>query len=165
MGVPAVRQNLKHPSNDQTIGAVSAEAVVFHEEDHDLPQDYICHQIQMMQHAIRGQNKRYHKETLRQLLKKKTVILVDDLIMTGDTMLASIRTIKNYNPVAIIVATPVVTPEGTRAIADEINSIIYMTIQPRPLGRVYQSFPEVSEDEVLEVLHESKLHTNPGAPK
>ncbi|MDH4092259.1 MAG: phosphoribosyltransferase family protein [Cyclobacteriaceae bacterium] len=156
-------RKIKNPADEQkTIGAVSAEAVVFHEEEHNIPQDYIYHQIQLMQHAIQRQCKRYHKETLRQLLEDRIIILVDDLVMTGDTMLASIRTIRNYGPLEIIVAVPIVTPEGTRAIADEMDKILYLTIEPQPMGRVYKDFPDVAQEEVLEILRKSRSRTNPG---
>jgi len=150
-------KKIKHPADEsKTIGAVSCGAVVIHEDDNSIPQDYIYHQIQLLQHTILGQNRNYHKETLEQLLKGRTIILVDDVVMTGDTMLASLRSIKKYKPREIIVAVPIVTPEGIRAITDEYDKIIYLTIEPQPVGRLYADFPEVPEEEVLEILRRSR---------
>ena len=150
-------KKIKHPAdNNKTIGAVSLDSVIVHEEDNSIPQDYIYHQIQLLQHVIRGQSNKYYKGHIIPSLKDRTIILVDDLLMTGDTLLATIRTIRKQQPERIIVAVPNVTPEATRSIADEIDEIIYLTIEPNNsvTGNLYAEFPEVSDDEVIELLQE-----------
>lgn len=150
-------KKIKHPANDnKTIGAVCAESVVIHEEDNHIPQDYLCRQIQLLQHIIRMQNEKYHKGTLKDRVRNKVVILVDDVLMTGDTMLASLETIKKYNPQEVVVAIPIVTPEGARAIAGKIDKLMFLTIEPQPVGKLFAEFPDVSEDEVLSILQQSR---------
>lgn len=148
-------KKIKHPADgSKTIGAVSTEAVVIHEEDHNIPQDYIYHQIQLLRHVIQGINTRYYCGHKQPSLKNKTVILVDDLIMTGDTMLACLRTIKKQEPARVIVVVPAVTPEATRAIANDMDEIVYLTIEPttQSIASLYDDFPIVSEEEVIALL-------------
>jgi putative phosphoribosyl transferase len=154
-------KKIKHPADShKTIGAVGPESVIVHEEEgNDIPQDYICHQIQMLQHVIKGQIKKYNQGRLQSPFKSKTIILVDDLLMTGDTVMACLKSIKKHSPEKIVVAVPNVTPEATRVIAGEIDEIIYLTIEPNVQhgGNLYTDFPEVSDEEVMVLLQQSRL--------
>jgi predicted phosphoribosyltransferase len=150
-------KKIKHPADiNKTIGAVSLDSVVLREEDNTIPQDYVYHQIQLLQHVIRSQSNKFNKGHIQPSLKGRTVILADDLLMTGDTILATIRTIRKQQPERIIVVVPNVTPEATRSIADEIEGIIYLTIEPNipATGGIYADFPEVSDDEVVTLLQQ-----------
>ena len=150
-------KKLVHPAdNNKTIGAVSLDAVVVHDDDNTIPQDYIYHQIQLLTHVIKGQSNRYNKGYIQPSLKGRTIILADDLLITGDTMLATLKTIRKQVPEKIIVAVPNVTPEATRSIAPEIDEIIYLTIEPNnPVtDNLYAEFPEVSDEEVMTLLQE-----------
>ncbi len=152
-------KKIKHPAdNNRTIGAVSRESVVIHEEDHNIPQDYIYHQIQLLRHVIQGQISKFYGALEQPGLKNKTVILVDDLIRTGDTMLACLRTIRKQQPGKIIVVVPAVTPEATRAIAPEMDEIVYLTIEPtiQAIGNLYADFPNVPDEEVISMLQQSR---------
>lgn len=149
-------KKIKHPADNKTIGAVSLDSVVLREEDNTIPQDYVYHQIQLLQHVIRGQSTKFNKGHIQPSLKGRTIILADDLLLTGDTMLATIRTIRKQQPDRIIVVVPNVTPEATRSIADEIEEIIYLTIEPNnpATESIYAEFPEVSDEEVIELLQQ-----------
>jgi predicted phosphoribosyltransferase len=150
-------KKIKHPAdNNKTIGAVSLDSVIVHEEDNSIPQDYIYHQIQLLQHVIRSQSNKYYKGQIIPSFKDRTIILADDLLMTGDTLLATIRSIRKQGPERIIVAVPNVTPDATRSIADEIDEIIYLTIEPNnpATENLYAEFPDVSDEEVIELLRQ-----------
>ena len=156
-------KKLMHPAdNNKTIGAVSLDAVVVHDDDNTIPQDYIYHQIQLLKHVIKGQSNRYNKGHIQPSLKGRTIILADDLLITGDTMLATLKTIRKQVPEKIIVAVPNVTPEATRSIAPEIDEIIYLTIEPNnPVTEnLYAEFPEVSDEEVIELLQQIRSGQN-----
>jgi putative phosphoribosyl transferase len=148
-------KKIKHPAdNDRTIGAVSLDSVVIHDDDNTIPQDYIYHQIQLLQHVIKGQSNRYNVGRTPRSFKNRTIILADDLLITGDTMLATLKTIRKQVPEKIIAAVPNVTPEATRSIATEIDEIIYLTIEPNnPVTEnLYAEFPEVEDEEVIALL-------------
>jgi predicted phosphoribosyltransferase len=148
-------KKLKHPADDnKTIGAICSDSVILHEQNNDIPQDFIYHQIQLLKHVVEGQNKNYRRgQTLEELIRNQTIILVDDVLISGDSMLASLQTIRKYKPREVVVAVPIVTPEGARAIADETDKLVYLTIEPQSSGRFYEEFPAVSNEEVVEVLN------------
>ncbi|HMG92918.1 MAG TPA: hypothetical protein VK589_22830, partial [Chryseolinea sp.] len=68
----------------------------------------------------------------------------------------TLKTIRKQVPEKIIAAVPNVTPEATRAIAPEIDEIIYLTIEPNnpDTEKLYAEFPEVNDDEVIELLQQ-----------
>jgi putative phosphoribosyl transferase len=147
-------RKLKHPADeDKTIGAVSAGAVVIHEDGNDIPQDYLYHQIQLLQHAIQGQLKRLGSGDLQGAVANKLVILIDDVLMTGDSVLACIRSLRRFVPAEIVLAVPIVTPEGARAVADDVDSVIYLSIEAQPVGKLYSEFPDVSDEQVIALMH------------
>lgn len=151
-------KKIKHPADsNKTIGAVCAETVVFH-DDNNIPQDYIYHQIQILQHIIKGQTKIYNYGHAQVSIKNKTVILADDLLKTGDTMLACLKTIRKQQPRNVIVAVPNMTPEGARAIVPEIDGVICLTIEPnlQAAGDLYEDFPAVGQEEVITFLQRTR---------
>lgn len=152
-------KKIKHPADSQkTIGAVSTDSVVVREAG-SIPQDYIYHQIQLLRHIIQGQNKNYYSDYEQASLMNKTIILVDDLLKTGDTLLASLKTIRKQLPEKVIVAVPNVTLEGTRVMREEIDELVYLTVEPniQAVDNLYEDFPAVLEEEVAALLQQSRM--------
>jgi predicted phosphoribosyltransferase len=84
----------------------------------------------------------------------KTVILVDDGIATGASMLAAVRAVRAAGPKAIVVAVPVGPPSACRELALEADDVVCATMPPgfEAVGQVYADFHQVSDDEVRELL-------------
>jgi putative phosphoribosyl transferase len=84
----------------------------------------------------------------------KTVILVDDGIATGATMLAAIRALRTARPHSIIVAVPVGPQSACRELAREADDVVCATMPPAfdAVGQVYADFHQVSDDEVRKLL-------------
>jgi putative phosphoribosyl transferase len=122
----------------------------------NVPQDYIESQIDKEVKEIerrlitfRG-SKDYDNE-----LEHKMVILVDDGIATGATIIASARWIKDkHNCKQLVIAVPVAPRdllEDLNYISDEV--IVLYTLEPfGAVGRFYQDFAQVSDDEVKEIM-------------
>lgn len=84
----------------------------------------------------------------------KTVILVDDGIATGASMLAAVRALRAAGPEAIVVAVPVGPQSTCREIAQEADDVVCATMPPGfdAVGQVYADFHQVGDDEVRELL-------------
>ncbi|MCW2663210.1 MAG: hypothetical protein JWP83_4362 [Mycobacterium sp.] len=88
----------------------------------------------------------------------KIVILADDGIATGASMLVAVRALRAARPEAtpksIIVAVPVGPPSTCREIAQEADDVVCATMPPgfEAVGQVYADFHQVSDDEVRELL-------------
>jgi putative phosphoribosyl transferase len=84
----------------------------------------------------------------------KVVILVDDGLATGATVLAAIRHLRRLGPRKIIVAVPVAAKETVEKVGKEADEVLcrYMPRDFYAIGQFYQSFEQLSDDEVLELL-------------
>jgi erythromycin esterase-like protein/predicted phosphoribosyltransferase len=88
----------------------------------------------------------------------RTVILIDDGLATGSTMLAAIWAIRDDEPARIVVAVPVADPDVCGALRGEADEVICLST-PRPLHAVgvwYEDFTQTTDDEVRELL--SRAH-------
>jgi len=91
-------------------------------------------------------------------LKNKTVILTDDGIATGATMLVAIRALQDLGCKKIIVAVPVAPADTCQELQAEVDEIVCLEM-PYPfyaVGNWYQSFPQTSDDEVKELLAQAE---------
>ena len=90
-------------------------------------------------------------------LKGRTVLLVDDGIATGSTMLAAARHVKSFRPEKLIIAVPVCSAQALSTLKKEVDEVIYLAI-PEPffaVGEWYTEFQQVSDAEVQQMLARS----------
>jgi putative phosphoribosyl transferase len=87
-------------------------------------------------------------------LRSKNVILVDDGLATGATMLAAIYAVKEQSPNKVIVAVPVVTKEAVSRLKPYVDDVVYLTC-PEPFKAVgcwYKEFSQLTDIEVIDCL-------------
>jgi len=91
----------------------------------------------------------------RKNIKGKTVIIVDDGIATGLTLGLAIKEVKHDDPKKIIVAVPVAPREAVDEISREVDEFVSLYVPQIYLGAVgayYDSFEQVSDEEVVRLL-------------
>ena len=84
----------------------------------------------------------------------KTIIVVDDGIATGSTMLAAVSALRQLNAARIIIAAPVVAASTYREMqraADEVTAVI-MPERFYAVGAWYEDFSQTSDAEVRNLL-------------
>ena len=89
-------------------------------------------------------------------IRDATVILVDDGVATGATILAAIQALRKFAPQAIIVAAPVMAHDSMRAISRAAEAVEYIAT-PEPffgVGAYYEDFSQTSDEEVRRLLGE-----------
>lgn len=87
-------------------------------------------------------------------LSGRLVLLVDDGIATGASMLAAVRAVQAGNPAETVVAVPVGPASACRKIAQEADAVVCAST-PVPfdaVGQAYLDFHQVDDDEVRAVL-------------
>jgi len=84
----------------------------------------------------------------------KTIILIDDGLATGATMLAAARAILKQHPARLVVAVPVASPEACDYFRREVDEIVCAEMpQPfRAVGEWYEDFSPTTDDEVRDLL-------------
>lgn len=87
-------------------------------------------------------------------IANKTVILVDDGIATGASMLAAVRAVRASQPSQVVVAVPVGPASACRELAAEADDVVCATMPPgfEAVGQVYADFHQVTDDEVRQLL-------------
>ena len=85
----------------------------------------------------------------------KIVILVDDGIATGASMLAAVRAVRAAGPRSIVVAVPVGPQSACAELAREADDVVCASTPPgfEAVGQVYADFHQVGDDEVRELLN------------
>ena len=89
--------------------------------------------------------------------KGRTVILVDDGLATGATMLAAARALRHEYPKYIVIAVPVAAPATCNELRPEVDEIV-CAITPEPfhaVGLWYEDFSQTTDEEVRELLKRS----------
>lgn len=84
----------------------------------------------------------------------KTVILVDDGLATGSTVLAAVRHLRKLGPREIIVAVPVAAGETIEKVRAEADAV-YCRYTPRDfyaIGQFYERFEQLDDEEVVQLL-------------
>lgn len=93
------------------------------------------------------------------------VILVDDGLATGSSMRAAVTAVRDRDPGSIVVAVPV----AAAATCDELRSesevdhvVCLATPEPfQAVGQWYREFPQVSDEEVRELLQRAAAEQRP----
>lgn len=87
-------------------------------------------------------------------MRERRVILVDDGIATGASMVAAVRAVRAGAPLSVVVAVPVGPRSACRQLAAEADDVVCATmpVDFDAVGQVYADFHQVSDDEVRELL-------------
>jgi len=101
-------------------------------------------------------------------LQGKTVILVDDGLATGSTMLAAVRAARKAGATTVVVAAPVASAEAAQLVTPEAEHVIILEV-PREMfaiGSWYEDFEQLEDRTVCDLLALSHKHLNmtTGAP-
>lgn len=138
------------------IGAATSHAV-FINPTYDTPdmQAHIADEIDRVQKLLHTRAKQYRAITNAVPLKNKNVLIVDDGIATGHTMLAAVRDVLQQKPHEIIVVTPVIA-QDTLALFQKMNIKVISIITPTHMmgiGQFYEKFPQISDEQALRIMH------------
>lgn len=104
-------------------------------------------ELERREHAYRG-------DRPPPRIRDRTVILVDDGLATGATMLAAARALRMQEPARIVVAAPVASIEACESFKDEVDDVICART-PDPffgVGLWYADFSQTTDQEVHDLL-------------
>ena len=93
-----------------------------------------------------------------------TVIVVDDGLATGSTMLAAVSAVRVLRPAAVVVAVPVGARQAVRALRAVADLVVCLSA-PEPfiaVGAAYQDFRQLSDEEVVMILDQFPREPTPG---
>ncbi len=84
----------------------------------------------------------------------RVVIVVDDGIATGSTMIAALRAVRARKPKRLIAAVGVAPPETLARLRQEADEVVCLEAPEYfyAVGQFFAEFPQVSDQEVIECL-------------
>jgi predicted phosphoribosyltransferase len=147
---------LSHPEElELAIGAIddSGNAIVADYAARVDP-EYLESEKQRQLAALRQRRARY--TPLRQPIdtQGRIVIVVDDGVATGSTMVAALRAVRARTPKELIVAVAVASPEAARAIARECDAAFCLKVSSKfhAVGQFFADFSQIEDEEVISAL-------------
>jgi putative phosphoribosyl transferase len=155
-------KKLGHPRHEEyAIGAVGIEDSIV-EDTTGVSPEYIEQTTLKIREKLLAQYKGFmgNKEPID--IRNKTVIVVDDGVATGRTILSTIKMLKSKHPKKLVVAVPVASVEAAERIKNEVDDFICL-YTPSPfygVGRFYADFSQTTDEEVIALLKElnSRFH-------
>lgn len=157
-------KKISHPLNKEFgIGAVGL-GHKFITDSVDATMSYIEEETRRIRSILRQLQDEYYKNLSPRNLRNKIVIIVDDGIATGSTMLAAVALIKDKQPEKIIIAVPVASLAAIEKLnnASSVDEVICLHIQRnfQAIGQFYNEFNPIVDKRAIQILEEANKQLN-----
>jgi putative phosphoribosyl transferase len=119
--------------------------------------DYIATETQVQLDTIRQRRALY--TPIRPPLDPadRIVIVIDDGLATGSTMIAALHGLRARHPARLICAVPVSPADTLAKVRQYADEVVCLEVPEyfQAVGQFYDDFPQVEDEEVIAMLHES----------
>ena len=144
LGIGAIMKDGTIYLNDTIINALGISS-----QDIEKEKEEQKNEISRRETLYRIVNKEYN-------ISNRTIILVDDGVATGATLITALRWIRKQNPKKIIVAVTVAHKDTVKLLkkeADHIEVIISPSVfRFKSVEQYYNNFQSVADEQVIEVM-------------
>ncbi|UYZ57637.1 phosphoribosyltransferase [Hymenobacter latericus] len=154
----ALTKKIGHPGNPEyAVGAVSETGYVL-TPGLALPPEYLAEQIPRLQAQLRERRLQFVGNHPATPLQGRTVVITDDGVATGHTVLATIELVQAQRPARIVVAVPVSSPEALRLIETRVDAVVCLLAPPDfyAVGQYYRDFSETTDADVAAALAQAR---------
>ena len=145
-------------------GAVTDDGTIILNEEvvkkTGLSQQQITYQVSQVRNGIRQRSLLYHKDRPPPVVSGKTVIIIDDGVASGFTMMAAVESVRHRRPREIIVAVPVASATALKQvekIADKVITCVAGFAPEFYVSDFYRYWHEPGDDEVIQCLKEWQI--------
>jgi len=150
-----VSKRLAYPGHEEyDFGALCEEEVVYMRgKKHEVSDDVIRNIMEKSKTEISHSIEYFRKGSSLPKLKDKTVIITDDAMATGVTLVPAIRLCRRLEAAKIIVAVPVAAKTFDKNLkeADEVK-ILHHAESLKNVKAAYRTFKKLSDEEALSFL-------------
>ena len=140
-------------------GAVADDGTFILNEDVvnrvDLSPHQINYQINKVRAEVRQRSLLYRKDRPLTVVNGKTVIITDDGLASGFTMMAAAESVRHRQPKEIIAAVPVTSAtalERVEKVADKVVTLVKGTMPRFYIADFYRYWHDLSDSETLQCL-------------
>ena len=148
---PIMIKKIGHPANKEyAIGATSMDEFFIASQEH-IPKEYIDAELVLIRKRLTEMYSKFMGQKKPTNLKGMNVILVDDGMATGHTMMATLHVVKKSLPNQIIVAIPVASNNAVKLVKTLANVVvcIYIPDEFYGVGSFYEDFDQLTDKEVI----------------
>jgi len=154
-------KKISHPLHKEyAIGAVSLESRVL-DDTIEVSGEYIEKETKRLRQLLRERFSWYYKANASLPITGKRVIIIDDGIATGYTMLSTLELIHQHRPKKVILAVPVAPPAAIKRLEDSpyVDQVVSLLIPDnfKAVGQFYLDFHQVSDEEVKVLMGFKKV--------
>ena len=149
------------PHNKEVaIGAISYDGSYFTDEGYvdmlGVSSRYIEEEAAFQLDEIKRRMREYKGTDDFPKVRDRTVIIVDDGIATGFTLLAAIKSVKQQGADKVIVAVPVAPQDTVERLSKEVDEVICLEVPEEfyAVGMHYKNFPEVTDNEIAAIMND-----------
>jgi len=143
------------------LGAVADDGTIFLNEEvakkMRLTQQQISYQVSQVRSDIRQRSLLYRGSRPLSVVSGKTVILIDDGLASGYTMMAAVESVRRRRPKQIVVAVPVASATAVKQvekIADRVVTVVTGFMPRFYVSDFYRYWHVLSDEEGLKCLKE-----------
>lgn len=154
-------RKLRAPNQPElAIGAISENGDVYVNEEAaeaaGVNDDYFHQERQYQLSVIARRSESIRKVRPSAPIRDRTVIVTDDGIATGSTMIAALQTIRTQRPAELIVAVPVLPADRVHDVEKHCDRLVCLLPAKHfwAVGQFYEDFPTVEDSQVNEILKE-----------
>lgn len=162
LGLPLeviMTKKIGHPGNKEyAIGAASLTDYFVIPHD-NVSEEYVETEVKIIRNRLKEMYRKFMGDREPENLKGKTVIVIDDGIATGNTLLGTINVLRKSNPLSIIIAVPVASVAAIEKLSKEADEMVVVLIPEKfyGVGSFYEDFEQVSDEEVIFYLDKLKV--------
>jgi putative phosphoribosyl transferase len=144
------------------VGAVAEDGVVFVDEEIaglvGVSRDYVERRAREELREVRRRAEEYRGGREMPDLSGKTVILVDDGLATGLTMMAAVHMARNKGAEKVVVAVPVSPPETVAKLRRHADEVVCLETPTNfyAIGQFYDRFDQLTDEETNSILRKSR---------
>lgn len=159
-------KKLGHPVDKEfAIGALGVKGYSLSPAARGIPQDYLSSELQRVRKAVEEKDRIYHKEFPALKISDRWVILVDDGVATGSTILVTADLLVEQSPAGLIIAIPVAPPATIKKLEEHpfINEVVCLDTPDdfRGVGQFYENFAPVEDADAIDLLRKANATEQP----
>ena len=157
-------KKIGHPLHKEfAIGAVTLKSQVLSEAAKNVSKSYIEEETKRIRMLLTKRYQDYYGIKKPRELKDKILIIVDDGIATGNTIISTIEMLHEEHPKKIVVAIPVSSQSALQKLKNTpfIDEVICLSAPENfmAVGQFYKNFDQVDDTEVKSYLSKVAINT------
>lgn len=144
-------------------GAIADDGTVIFDEDMvakmGLPRQQIDCEVNKVRENVKQRSLLYSRERPLVVVDGKTVIITDDGLASGYTILAAVESVRRRRPREIVVAVPVAWEtalEKVKKVADKVVTCVTSSASNFYIADYYRHWEDLSDNEVIRYLQQWK---------